>query len=49
MLLHPLEVGSVGLLHTAVVGDVLALGVDPVQVDGLPVSLGFMVRLRESW
>ena len=49
VLLHPLEVGSVGRRHTAMVGDVLAQGVVPVHVYCLPVSLGGMVRGRESW
>ena len=31
--LHPAAVGLVGLLDAAVVGDVLALGVDAVEVD----------------
>ena len=48
VLLHPLEVGEVGILRAAVVGDVLSLGVDPVQVYCLPVNLRGMVRVRES-
>ena len=48
VLLHPLQVGAVGLLHATVVGDVLPLVVDPVQVYCLSVSLGVMVRVRES-
>ena len=40
MVLHPLVVGQVGLLQSPVVGDVLALLVDAVQMDGLPLGLG---------
>ena len=48
MILHVLEVSQVALLHTASVGDILALGVDAAQVYRLPVSLGLKVRVRES-
>ena len=40
MVLHPLVVGQLGLLQAPVVGDVLALRVDAVQMDGLALGLG---------
>ena len=44
MVLHPLVVGQVGLLQAPVVGDVLALRVDAVQMDGLALGLGVRIR-----
>ena len=49
VLLHPLEVGPVGLLQPAVVRDVLSLVVDTVQMQGLPLGLGVVInQFREK-